>query len=467
MKKNKFGGYMAVLAVTAVLMFSIPLPSLASMPQPPVPDGGLVFGQSHYYSVVFRGNGEAVVYVRMTLNNQSSNPLKEFNFEMPGVTPTELSIFQQILKPICIRYDYGKVVPLGYPSPVAPPNGKCLEYQDAGSEDVGNYMNYYPNYDGRVEYKKIEYEKIGNEYKFKLPTEVGAFKATNLIIFYAAKGYVSKSMGLFKFNFETLKVPARISYLRVAIDVDSNLYLKGIKSNVNYNDWGVTVSGTQKEVATGFASPKMDNVVYQIGSYGALVKEAKNLSPNESYTVRGDYAENQWRLYLNSIIWTIVAIVALILFAYFLVRFLRRKYASYPTALDGQSQMKTSSIFGSYPMLVILVGLGSAVLVFLLTILFNWLLQYGWYQLFGYSGAVFPALAFIVIILIYIFAIFGPGLLLANKLGWKALLWVVLSEILWLLIFFVIYALVFYNKPQVYPLYRSDVPILVPSAVEK
>jgi len=49
----------------------------------------LLFGQNHYYSVVFRGNGEAVVYAKMIIPNPGDTPLADLSFQVPGAIPTE------------------------------------------------------------------------------------------------------------------------------------------------------------------------------------------------------------------------------------------------------------------------------------------------------------------------------------------------------------------------------------------
>lgn len=59
---------------------------------------------------------------------------------------------------------------------------------------------------------------------------------------YVAKGYANESLGLYKFNFETFKVPSRIEEIKVAVDVDSDLVLKVKKSSVDYSAEGEQIN---------------------------------------------------------------------------------------------------------------------------------------------------------------------------------------------------------------------------------
>src|SRR3989338_6510564 len=263
----------------------------------------LLFGQNHFYTVIFRGNGEAITYAKIAITNPDEKPLTEFSFEVPKVSPTEMVIYQMKLPQECVNYNYN--------DPARP----CLQYRDP---DYAQQYYYYGYSNGKAEYQKIQYTKSGNLYKFTLPTPVEPYKSTAIIVAYAAKGYVNESMGLYKFNFETLKVPSRIQEIRVAVDVDSDLLLKGKKSSVNYNSLGIA---SERAVAPqAISSRDLDKVVGSIGSYGPIVKEAKNLAPNESFVVKGEYATNWFRLYLGSILLTLLIVVGIFVGVYFLVK---------------------------------------------------------------------------------------------------------------------------------------------------
>ena len=389
----------------------------------------LLFGQNHFYTVIFRGNGEAITYAKIAITNPDEKPLTEFSFEMPKVTPSEIVMYQMKLPQECVRYNYN--------DPARP----CLEYRDP---DYAQRYYYYGYSNGQAEYQKIQYTKSGNLYRLTLPTQVEPYKSTAIVVAYAAKGYVKETLGLYKFNFETLKVPSRIQEIRVAVDVDSDLLLKGKKSSVNYNTSGLGVS--ELAAPQSVSSRDLDKVVGSIGSYGPLVKEAKNLAPNESFNVKGEYATNWFRLYLSSILLTILIIAAIFTGVYFLARFLKRRGGQSGQFGSGTNQQMTpqtpQSSISIFNLTNASVSLLSVVLVVGLTYLLRFLLESDLFRSFNVDP-VFGIVGFITIILLYVLVIFGPAIIVAIKHGWKSLVSILIAEFLWFVIFLVIYLVLF------------------------
>jgi hypothetical protein len=389
----------------------------------------LLFGQNHFYTVIFRGNGEAITYAKIAITNPDEKPMTEFSFEVPKVSPTEMAIYQMKLPQECQNYNYN--------DPARP----CLQYRDP---DYAQQYYYYGYSNGKAEYQKIQYTKSGNLYKFTLPTPVEPYKSTAIIVAYAAKGYVSESVGLFKFNFETLKVPSRIQEIRVAVDVDSDLLLKGKKSSVNYNTIGLQSS--ELSAPSAISGRSLDNVVGKIGSYGPLVKEAKNLSPNESFMVKGEYATSWFRLYLSSILLTIFIILAVLVGIYFLARFLKKRNEQNGQMGSGAGQQITSQNPPSSISILNLtnasVSLLSVIGVVGLTYLLRFLTESNLLRSFN-PDPVFAIIMVITIILMYVLVIIGPAVIIAIKHGWKSFLSILIAEFLWFVIFLVIYFALF------------------------
>jgi len=389
----------------------------------------LLFGQNHFYTVIFRGNGEAITYAKIAITNSEEKPLTEFSFEMPKVSPSEIVMYQMKLPQECVNYNYN--------DPARP----CLQYRDP---DYAQQYYYYGYSNGKAEYQKIQYTKSGNLYRFTLPTPVEPYKSTAIIVAYAAKGYVNESLGLYKFNFETLKVPSRIQEIRVAIDVDSDLLLKGKRSSVNYNTTGLGVS--ELAAPQSVSSRDLDKVVGSIGSYGPLVKEAKNLAPNESFIVKGEYATNWFRLYFSSILLTILIIVAIFAGVYFLARFLKRRGGQGEQFGSGANQQVPSqtpqSSISIFNLTNASMSLLSVVLVVGLTYLLRFLLESDLLRSMNIDP-VFGIVGFITIILLYVLVIFGPAIIIAIKHGWKSLVSILIAEFLWFVIFLVLYLVLF------------------------
>ena len=389
----------------------------------------LLFGQNHFYTVIFRGNGEAITYAKIAITNSDEKPLAEFSFEIPKVSPSEIVMYQMKLPQECVRYNYD--------DPARP----CLEYRDP---DYAKEYYYYGYSNGQAEYQKIQYTKSGNLYRLTLPIQVEPYKSTAIIVGYAAKGYVTESFGLYKFNFETLKVPSRIQKIRVAIDVDSDLLLKGKRSSVNYNTTGLDMG--KLAAPQSMSSRDLDKVVGSIGSYGPLVKEAKNLAPNESFIVKGQYARSWVRLHLSSIFLTVLIVAAIFAGIYFLTKFLKRRggqNGQFRSEANQQTttQMPQSSI-GAFNLTNIFVSLLSVLFVIGLTYLLKFLFESDLFYSMN-ADAVFVVVGFITIILLYVLVIFGPAVIVAIKHGWKSLVSILIAEFLWFLVSLVIYLVLF------------------------
>lgn len=422
-----FSKVISLLFVTAaVFLLAGPAVALSIVPVDESDDNGLLFGQNHFYTVIFRGNGEAITYAKLALTNPDEKPLTEFSFEISKVSPSEIVMYQMKLPQTCIRY--------GNNDSTRP----CLESRDP---DYAQKYYYYGYSNGQAEYQKIQYTKSGNLYRLTLPTPVEQNKSTAVIVAYAAKGYVKESAGLYKFNFETLKVPSRIEEIRVAVDVDSDLLLKGKRSSVNYNT-GFEVNELANPQSV--SSRDLDRVVGNIGSYGPLVKEAKSLAPNESFLVKGEYGRSWIRLYLSSLLWTVLIIATICAGAYFLTKLLKRRQnqirppkteISQPTPTSPQALPGPVSIFDIKN---ILVGLFSAVLVIGLTCLLNFLANSDIDASIDVDP-IFGVIALITIFLLYVLAIFGSAIVVGIKRGWKSLLAVLVAEFLWLVIFLILY----------------------------
>lgn len=389
----------------------------------------LLFGQNHFYTVIFRGNGEAITYAKIAITNSDEKPLTEFSFEMPKVSPSEIVMYQMKLPQECARYNYD--------DPARP----CLEYRDP---DYARRYYYYGYSNGQAGYQKIQYTKSGSLYRLTLPTQVEPYKSTAIIVAYAAKGYVTESLGLYKFNFETLKVPSRIQEIRVAVDVDSDLFLKGKRSSVNYNTTGLGVN--ELAVPQSVSSRDLDKVVGSIGSYGSLVKEAKNLAPNESFIVKGQYARSWFRLYLNSILLTVLILAAIFAGVYFLAKFLKRRGGQDRQFRSGANQQTTTqmpqSSISVFKLTNISVSLLSVVLVVGLTYLLRFLLESDLFRSMNIDP-VFGIVGVVAIISLYVLVIFEPAIIVAIKHGWKSLVSILIAEFLLFVVLFVIYLVLF------------------------
>lgn len=407
-----------------ILMFM-----LLAAEKPASAQSELFSGQKHSYTVIFRGNGEAVVFAKININNVAEKPITDFSFELAGAIANDLVIFQQTqtdkMEPVCDQYDYN--------SPERP--RPCLIYRN-----VVRGSTY--------KYQKIEYTKTGNNYKFDFPQAIEPQKSSTVIIAYGAFGYVKKTMGLFKYNFQTLKVPARIEKVTVAVDVDTELYIQGKRSEVQYNYESFSLGAAKVSEQMALGSAEMDSAVSKIGSRTSTssVKEAKYLAANETFIVKGKYAKNLWRLRLWPILITVLIIAAVIIVIYYLLRYIKRRRGT-PTVRGATASKQTPGSDNNliaptefFNLSGITVGFISAALVIGFTILINFVKDSDFWRYMD-RGPAFMLLTVIVLFLLYVLIIFGPAIFVAAKRGWKTFLWIMLAELIWLIIAFVLYAI--------------------------
>jgi len=427
-----------------VLAQTIASPDIAPIPPNPDTSNSLLFGQKHSYSVVFRGNGEAITYAKLVIPNKEEQALSEFSFEIPKVNPSEMIMYQMKLPKECVRYNY------------TDPNNPCVEYRDP---DYGQDYYYYGS-GQTAEYTKIKYTQSGNTYNLTLPNSVEPSKSTAIIISYAAKGYVDNSFGLYKFNFETIKVNSRIQSMRVAVDVDSDLVLKGKQSSVNYNEGVESMPMAKLGDSSAVSSRELDRVVSNIGVSGALIKESKSLAPNESFNVRGEYAKNWFRLYLNEIIIAVLVIIVIIILIYLISKYISSKPKK-GTDETTKLQDKTNNIVNKnsinlFNLTNVLVSLGSifstVIITYLLLFLFLGI------SLGINNEFVGGAILIVAIMASYGFTLVAPAIMIVLKKGWGSLLSIIILQFIWFVIILALYLLLFQSGltdiiPMPRPLY--------------
>src|SRR3972149_2554393 len=132
MKKLLFLLLASILLVfTPALVFAQETEDSVDFSKPsifPVPEPSPTFlGQTHKYSLVLRGNGEAVVSLKVSFVNIEGNTEKNFSLRLPDIKTDALTVYQVITKPRCINYADAFT---------------CLEYQD---ESFGYYDDYVTN----------------------------------------------------------------------------------------------------------------------------------------------------------------------------------------------------------------------------------------------------------------------------------------------------------------------------------
>lgn len=300
----------------------------------PFPNYQNFLGENQNYTLVLRGNGEAVVSFKSILYNPDATSLSDIKIHFSSdVQPQDFTVFQVIQQPYCIRY---KPYPLPLAQSQAPTvmqqnsDQNCDQYQDP------DYQNLYV---GNTSYQKLSANYGNNTLTFSLSTPIQQNKYGSYFVYFRSFAYTHKTLfGGYTYAFQTPKFETKVNNLQIGITTDSDLFLKGTSGKVQYE--GVKVSGrmaAMPPVANGMRNPQFDQFYNQIGQ-GDIVKNASNLQPLETYTVKGLYADSNWKLYGKEITTGIVVSILVIILLFVFLRFLLGKLTKYKEKTSGVSE---------------------------------------------------------------------------------------------------------------------------------
>ena len=414
------------------------------MPLPPTPDLPPNFlGQEHYYTVDFRGNGEAIVGLRLVFANTGDKTLSTIKVRVPKIEPRDLFIYQVLRDRSCLRYAEPSSEPVKVGETALKNEVKvllCEEYQET---------DYYQNWYGSVKYQKASFEKNLDTLTVTLPQKIKPQSSASLFIYYRAFGYAKRNLfGAYDVNFETLKVESPIRNLQVGVNVEQELYLRGAKSAVNYRfDEAVTSMKSAGFMAQAeFASPQVDNFLYQLGR-GTINKTATNLQALESFTVKAGYADSRLKLYGKEISLVVIILVVFLVLcvklAQVIIRRLKKGRSSAKSETVSASGVKLLSTGASNFFLTLGVSFVSALLVAGHTLIIYFLGSFlgSAYEL-GSLRDLLMLLLVIISIGAYAVLLLAPAVWLAVK---KGIEWGVITFALtigWLIFFFFLAVLV-------------------------
>lgn len=393
----------------------------------PRPAGGVMpfAGQNHNYSLVFRGNGESIVTLRVALTNTNEDSdLSEVTLRIPKIVdPKDLSSYQILVTPPCTRYE-DRTTPISYPY-----TPKCVEY---GEPD---YYYYY----GGGKYQKSKTEFSGDTLKVTLATPIAPNKTGSFFVYFRGFGFAKKDLfGAYKYDFESLKVEDQINQLMVGISTDSDLYLKGVKGEVDYRqaESSIALKAMPAADAEAVANPTIDRFVAQIGQ-GQITKTASNLAELESYKVEGMYANSRAKLYgreltvVLGIIVFFVVLVLLVLRAIQKKHFKKDKDNSQAHKVTSDEGMKRLGVSVGISFAAALVTAGYSIAVYAIANALSNLVDYQ-YQ------AVVMILVIVISFAIYLLLLVGPAVYVGLKkgIGWGVGTFVM--TIVWLILFAIV-----------------------------
>lgn len=415
------------------------MPEKFMPPRPP--NETLILGQEHAYSVLFRGNGDAVVTMRAVFTNEGEVQTNTVSLRIPRVEPGRVSAFQIIREPQCIRYK-------SYNPNEQAREPECIQYQEP------NFFQWY----GQAKYQKATTQFSGDTLIIVLPQSIRPAKSGSVLVVFSASGYAKKNLfGAYSYTFETFKVEeTSVTKATIGISVDSDLVLAGAKGTVNYRfseaEAMSLASGVEKMAG---ASPQLDQMYSQVG-YGTIAKTASHLEPLESYTIKGRYADSVIRLYGKDILIGLGIFVVTVVILFFLGRAAVRTLIKQQVNGVAPSSADVVVIIGGSFLSAALVAVYTAAL-FLLR---NTIQQVISYEMIG----VFFILVTIISIGIYGFLLIAPAILvgLRRGLAWGlgafglTILFLVINAVI-----MVVVLMLFYgngSRPPIYNIMKSISP---------
>lgn len=399
---------LVILAVPAVFsaetsaIVGEPLPQRMMPVEPTQPE---FLGQDQFYTVTFRGNGEAVVTMKAIFSNLENPTKSTLVYKIPRGQTKDIAAYQVIRERQCVQYEPstdGKTSPL------------CAQYQEP---------DYYGYYYGSSSYLKAQTAINGDTVTVTLPNPVAGNKSGAIILYYRANGYTAKNFaGAYHFVFESPSTDEPVRTMQIGISTDSDLVLKGSQGVVNY----AAPEATSKMMAVdrvggGASGAQFDSFYQQIGQ-GTIVKSASNLQAHESYTVDGMYAATQVQLYAKEIVTTILVLILIIALVAFIISRIAKKMKTAPAGNKNSVNV----------MLAIGVGFATAVVLSLHTALVYFIttaVQNSYYSQFSLLLALGIT---IVAASIYLLVFIVPAIVVGVKRGLWAGVMTAISTVIWL-----------------------------------
>lgn len=250
---------------------------------------------NQYYDVLFDGEGEALVLAKLTFKNNDDTNWTTIPLEIPGQVRVITGL--QYLGPVYYQESYVKpqyLNPFWYPASTFSKKIDFTQQQTSGTNIVTIMLDY--------------------------PLPPG--ETITFFFYYKAKGYVNTNLFSYSFVFETIKNKYDSNQVRVAVNVQPELYLKGTESRVNYVD---NMYAAKMSAGEALASEEMKELSQRIESAPGLIKTTAGLDPFESFIVTGEYTKYHWWLQR----WTIVGWALLILLGGIVLLYAFRKASSF------------------------------------------------------------------------------------------------------------------------------------------
>lgn len=386
----------------ADVVSSYPYPGQPGTPSPQS------YGQTQSYSVLFRGNGEAVVWATVSVTNGDAAPVSEISLTTPGMTLSSLEAWQEIPRGVvCWNAQTNASQDL--------PAAESCDPLGVLYSPIGFKSYYYQKLSPRVSAGTLTVSLFSFIQKDKTGTILLSYRGTGMV--------KAEPFGRKAFEFKTLAAKQIVRSVSVSADVDTDLYLAGKRADVNYaeqfSSLGASVSSSP-DMGVAASAPVSRNV----GVGGSIYKTASELSPGDTLRVRGVYASSVFGLIYPTLGWGLLPIV-LVVVALFVFRarvqgMVHNLFNRQPRATTSPQEIKKTffSTAGGAVLIGFLNAVGTALVALFVPTLFQWVIntiQWGSQAYLVSQSFVF--LFMLVMFLLFAAVILGPAVYYGFRRG--------------------------------------------------
>lgn len=385
------------------------------------------YGQSHSYSVLLRGNSEAVVWSTIQITNGAETPVSQLVLKTGNLTPRLFEAWQEV-----------ENISASTPA-------RCINRASTSTTEslvvvrdqaecrllFGNNFSYHSPISGTREYSynKLNVQQSGKTVTAALSQKINKDSKGTIIISYRGFGAVNKGLfGKMQFDFQTLETTDRIRSINVVANVDTDLYIKGDKAQVSYVEEAPEIfssSGVGMQGAMSTAGMVPEPMSYKIGrekTTTSVTKSTSDLLAGDVFHVRGIYASSWLGMYWTKIAIFIIIIATIIIAIILGMRFWRIRHPKGTNLAGGDSsqissanQAKTYS-WWSAVIIGFLNAVGTIMLAFVTPFMVNLFEDMMRYNESGISLA-FMILFPLAGIILYGAMLFTPAIYFGNRYG--------------------------------------------------
>jgi hypothetical protein len=295
--------------VLAVLLAAFPAQAYEPLPPQPAPQGA-----SQQYAVVFDGEGEAAVMARLAFQNLAEQAITAVTLEVPGTAVRVLAALQEVQQhqQQCMNWQETCVQRAGEQVCRAfDEQGACISWERPciRYDRACTGWASMPTGTGLQVVRRDEEALSGSRrVTLTLSQPIKPQQSGTLFISYKALGYARKTLGGWRFAFETLKHGSDTTTVRVAVNVQEGLTLKGGQADVAYRPSFGAFAAMEKAAVGAMASPDVQQAINSVLWAPGYVKQTSALDPWESFIVRGRYAGSWLGLHWQSLLAALLVI---------------------------------------------------------------------------------------------------------------------------------------------------------------